>query len=236
MRDVSSQVPKHIGIVLDGNRRFSKRLMMKPWKGHEWGAEKVAELLTWADELNVEELTLYAFSIENFNRPKEEFEYLMKLFIKEFKKSATDERIHKNQIRINFIGRLNLFPKDVQDSMQELMSVTKKYSRRRVNFAMAYGGRTEVVDAARKIAEQVKEGKIDVDQINEEIFKNNLYMPSEPDLIIRTGGEQRTSNFLLYQGAYSEWIFLQKMWPEFTKEDFTECIAEYGRRERRFGR
>jgi len=236
MRGSDSKVPKHIGIILDGNRRLARRLMVKPWKGHDWGAKKVEDLLNWCKEFDIKELTLYAFSIENFDRPKDEFNYLMNLFRKEFSRLKDDKRIHDNKIRINVIGRIWMFPNDVQESMREVMERTKNYSDYVINFAMAYGGRTEVIDATRKVAEMVKNGKINVEDINEEVFSKNLYFNDEPDLIIRTGGEKRTSNFLIYQGAYSEWIFLDKMWPEFEKEDLINCIEEYGKRDRRFGR
>ena len=227
-------VPRHVGIILDGNRRFSKKLMLKPWKGHEYGAKKIESLLEWCKELNIKEITLYCFSIENFNRPKEEFNYLMNLFKEEFIKLKDDSRL--NEIKVNFIGRINMFPKDVQDSMNVLMERTKNNKPYTLNFAMAYGGRAEVIDATRKIAEQVKNGKLDVDKINEEVFEKNPYSASEPDLIIRSSGEKRTSGFLIYQGAYAELIFIDKMWPEFEKEDFINAIKEYSNRERRFGK
>jgi tritrans,polycis-undecaprenyl-diphosphate synthase [geranylgeranyl-diphosphate specific] len=231
-----SKVPKHVAIVLDGNRRFSRRLMIKPWMGHEWGANKVEKLLDWCKELKIKELTLYAFSAENFNRPKEEFDFLMQLFKKEASKLLKDPRVKKDRIKINFIGRISLFPTDLQKLMKEIMNYTKDNKGYTVNFAMAYGGRQEVIDAVKKMAVQIKKGDIDIDQINEETFSKNLYMEDEPDLIIRTGGEKRTSNFLIWQANYSEWIFLEKLWPEFEKEDFKLCIEEYSRRKRRFGR
>ena len=227
-------VPKHVAIVLDGNRRFAKKLMLKPWKGHEWGKGKVEKLFEWAKELGVNELTLYAFSIQNLNRPKEEFDYLMKLFVESFNGIKNDIKI--KEVKMNFIGRINLFPKEVQKAMNELMEKTKDNIPYIVNFAMAYGGQEEVIDAVKKISEQVKDGKLDINKINEESFKDYLYLKDSPELIIRTGGEKRTSNFLNYQAAYSEWIYLEKMWPEFEKEDFEECIKEYSSRQRRFGR
>lgn len=230
------EVPKHIGIILDGNRRFSKRLMMKPWKGHEWGARKVEKLFEWCVELGIKELTLYAFSMQNINRPKEEFDYLMKIFHDEFSKLVDDERLEKYGIRINFIGRIHLFPAEVQEKMKLLMEKTKDFDKHVINFAMAYGGREEVVDAVKKVATGVKNGELDVDDINEEVFGKNLYMESEPDLIIRTGGDRRTSNFLIWQSNYSEWAFVEKLWPEFEKEDFIRCIEDYNSRERRFGK
>lgn len=232
----NSNVPKHIAIVLDGNRRFSKRLMMKPWKGHEWGAKKVEYLLDWANELNIKEVTLYAFSIDNFNRPKKEFDYLMGLFKKQYIKTKKDPRIKKYNVRVNFIGRLFMFPKDVQESMYDLMEFTKNNKKFILNIAMAYGGRQEVIDAIKSISEKIKMGKLDIEDINEKSFSNELYLNDDPDLIIRTGGEKRTSNFLIWQANYSEWIFLEKMWPEFEKKDLLECLNEYSKRKRRFGR
>lgn len=231
-----SRVPKHVAIILDGNRRFARKLMMKPWMGHEWGAKKVEALLNWCHDFKIKELTLYAFSVDNFNRPKGEFNYLMNLFRKEFGKFKNDPRIEERKIRVNFIGRIYMFPRDIQDKMHFLMEKTKENNGFILNFAMAYGGRQEVIDAIRKLSLQIKEGKVNVEKINEETFSKNLYMKDEPELVIRTGGEKRTSNFLIWQANYSEWIFLEKHWPEFEKEDFILCLQEYSRRERRFGK
>ena len=228
------KVPKHIGIVLDGNRRFSKKLMLKPWMGHEWGEKKVEKLFEWCKEFEINELTLYAFSIQNFNRPQEEFDYLMKLFYDSFERIKNDSKI--KDMKINFIGRISMFPEKVRNSMQELMEKTKDNKPYLINFAMAYGGQEEVIDAVKKISEEIKKGNIDINKINEENFKDFLYLKDSPELIIRTGGEKRTSNFLNYQAAYSEWIYLEKLWPEFEKEDFVECLKEYADRGRRFGR
>lgn len=236
MQPTIENVPKHIAITLDGNRTFAKRLMLKPFKGHEYGYEKVKKLFDWTKELGIKELTLYAFSVYNFNRPKEEFNYLMKLFKEAFEETKKDKRIHENRIKINFIGRIHMFPKDVQEKMQELMEITKNYNDYIINFAMAYGGKAEVIDATKKIAEQIKEGKLNVDEINEETFSKNLYFSENVDLMIRTSGQIRTSDFLPWQGANAEWIFLEKCWPEFEKQDLIEAIQEYSRRERRFGK
>ncbi len=237
----SNNVVKHIGIIMDGNRRFSRKLMAKPWKGHEWGARKIEDVLKWCREYNIKELTLYAFSVQNFNRPKEEFNYLMDLFRREFDRLISesddaDKQIRKYRIRVNVIGRLWMFPEDIQERMKLIMEKTKENKKYILNFAMAYGGREEVVDAAKKIALAVKQGKLDIDQINEETFSRNLYFNDEPDLIIRTGGEKRTSNFLIWQSYYSEWFFVDKMWPEFSKKDFVMAIEDFKKRERRFGR
>jgi tritrans,polycis-undecaprenyl-diphosphate synthase [geranylgeranyl-diphosphate specific] len=230
------KVPKHIGIILDGNRRFAKRLMMKPWMGHEWGAKKVEKLIEWNVKYKIKELTLYALSVQNFfSRPQNELNYLFNLFEKELKNLMNDEKISKHKIRINFIGRLNLFDNKLQELMKKIMEKTKKNNNLTINFAVAYGGREEVIDAVKKISQQIKKGELDINKINEESFKDFLYLKDAPDLIIRTGGEKRTSNFLNYQADYSEWIFLDIMWPEFEKKDFVKCLNEYSSRKRRFG-
>jgi len=239
MEQTQNQVPRHIGIILDGNRRFAKRLMLKPWKGHEFGAEKVRKVLDWCKELGVREVTLYAFSLENFDRPKEEFDFLMNLFAKEFSDLMKDEnrkKLTEDGLKVNFMGRIRMFPENVQKAMRELMEFTKNNTKHTVNFAMAYGGRGEVIDATRKIAQLVKEGRLDVEQINEEVFAKQLYTESEPDLVIRTSGEQRTSGFMLWQASYAELYFCPKFWPEFDKEDLVAAIESYKSRERRFGK
>lgn len=230
-------VPKHIGIIMDGNRRFSKRLMMKPWKGHEWGAEKVKKVLEWCRDYCIEELTLYSFSYQNFNRSKEEFDHLMNIFIENFRElKEKSEKLAENGIRINVIGRTWLFPKELQKEIKDIMEITKNNKPYTINFAMAYGGQEEIVDAAKKIAERVKEGELNVDEINKEVFSESLYMNHQPEIIIRTGGEKRSSNFLTFQSAYSEWFYVEKMWPEFEKEDFAEIINYFSQRKRRFGK
>lgn len=231
-------VPKHIGVILDGNRRFAKRLMLKPWKGHEWGANKFKEFTDWCFDLGVEEITAYVFSIQNFKRPTEEFEYIMKIFTNEvgdLLKPEGMKKLNDNGTRVTFIGRQHLLPQELQDLQNKLMDLTKQNSKKRINFAMAYGGREEIIDAVQKMAEQAKEGKLDPKQINEEFFSKQLSV-GEPDLILRTGGEQRTSNFLPWQATYSELIFIEKYWPELEKEDVMECIQQYENRERRFGK
>ena len=227
---------EHIGIILDGNRRFAKRLMLEPWKGHELGFEKLKKLFKWCKELEVKEITLYCFSMQNFNRPKKEFDYLMNLFEKGFNEVSTNEDIHKDKIRINVIGRHCLFPEKVQTSIKKAVDATKNYNDYKVNIALAYGGREEIVDAVKKVAEKVKNKELDIKDINEETFSENLYLNTEPDLIIRTGGDRRTSNFLPWQSIYSEWFFLEKVWPEFEKEDLIKVIDEYKNRDRRFGK
>ena len=231
-----SKFPYHIAIILDGNRRYAKKKNLNPWKGHEFGAEKVKDLIDWALELGIKQLTLYTFSIENFNRNKQEVDYLMGLFRKNFRELKKSERIKKDKVRLNFIGKLNLFPHNIQKMMHELMEDTKNYDMLKINFAIGYGGRAEIIDAAKKIITDIKNKKINPESINEESFSNYLYLKDEPDLILRPGGEIRVSNFLIYQGAYSEWIFMEKLWPEITKADIKNAIKEFHNRERRFGK
>ncbi|MBU0666061.1 MAG: polyprenyl diphosphate synthase [Nanoarchaeota archaeon] len=235
-KPTKNTIPKHVGIILDGNRRFAKRLMMKPWKGHEWGAKKVEELLKWCRDLGVKEITLYSFSMQNLNRPKEEFDYIMNIFKKEFLRILNDDEVMKEGLRVNIIGRIHLLPNDVREVLEKVMEKTKNNKKYIVNFAIAYGGREEVIDAVIRLGKDLKNGKVDVETINEEIFQNYLYIIDEPDLIIRTGGDKRTSNFLIWQSNYSEWFFLEKCWPEFEKEDFLKVLEEFADRERRFGR
>lgn len=236
---VPATVPKHVAVIMDGNRRFSRRLMAKPWKGHEWGAKKVEEFLSWCLELGVTEVTLYAFSIQNFERPKEEFEMLMQLFERTFSElqdriAAGDTRAHKGRIR--FIGRRELFPHAVQDAMHKLEQASAANKEILVNIAMAYGGREEVIDAVRRLSERVERGELASADVNEAALASELYMQSEPDLVIRTGGEHRTSNFLIWQSSYAEWVFVEKAWPEFEKEDLLIALSDYAERDRRFGK
>ncbi len=230
------KIPKHIAVILDGNRRFARKLMMQPWKGHEWGAKKVEELLNWCYEAGIKEVTLFAFSLQNFNRPKEEFNYLMNLFRKAYNNFVNDKRIEEYGIRVKFIGRINLLPEDLQLIVKEVEERTKNNNNYFVNIAMAYGGREEIVDAVKKLALKIKNQDLDPSMIDENIFSDYLALKSNPDMVIRTGGEKRTSNFLIWQTNYSEWFFLEKSWPEFTKKDFLKCLKEYSERERRFGR
>ncbi len=233
---VIEEVPKHVGIIMDGNRRFSERLMMEPWKGHEWGAEKVKKVLEWSRDFGIKSLTLYSFSYQNFNRPKEEFDHLMNIFTKNFNELKKNENLAKEGVRINVIGRTWLFPEELQKEIKDIMEITRENKKYTINFAMAYGGQEEIVDAAKGIAEMVKNKEISPEDINKKTFSEKLYMKDEPEIIIRTGGEKRSSNFLSFQSAYSEWFYVEKMWPEFEKEDFTKILESYSSRKRRFGR
>jgi tritrans,polycis-undecaprenyl-diphosphate synthase [geranylgeranyl-diphosphate specific] len=231
-------MPAHIAVILDGNRRFAKRLMRTPWMGHIWGSRKVHDFLGWCREVGVRHATLYAFSVQNFSRPRKEFDYLMKLFEKEFRAIANPKHdVHKYGVRVKFMGRLNLLPSAVRAAIRTAEKATARYSNYFVNIAVAYGGQEEITDAVRKVAQRVSKGELSPSKINEDTVRHSLYTNGAPypDMILRTGGEHRLSNFLLWQGAYSELVFIDKPWPAFTKGDFLNAIRDFQSRERRFG-
>jgi tritrans,polycis-undecaprenyl-diphosphate synthase [geranylgeranyl-diphosphate specific] len=231
--------PEHIAIILDGNRRWASGKIVNPWLGHEKGAEKVEELLDWCLKLGFKSITLYAFSTENFRRQQSEVAEIMRIAEERFRKLLTDDRIHRNKIHVKVIGRVNLLPESLQRLIADVEKATKDYNQHFLNFAFAYGGRAEIVDAARKIAEEVREGRLDPEKVDEKTFEQYLYtshMPQQdPDLIIRTSGEARLSGFLLWQSAYSELCFLDVYWPDFRKIDLLRSVRTYQKRKRRFG-
>lgn len=231
--------PEHIAIILDGNRRWAFEKSLNPWFGHEKGAEKVDQLLDWCLKLGVKSITLYAFSTENFSRRKEEIDEIMRITQQQLKKILTDERVHKNKIHVKFIGRVNLLPENLQNLILDVEKTTEFYDKHFLNFAFAYGGRAEIVDAARKIAEEAREGKLDPEGVDEKTFEQYLYtshLPNQdPDLIIRTSGEERLSGFLLWQSAYSELCFLDVFWPDFRLIDLLRAVRTFQNRKRRFG-
>mgnify|MGYP001576292809 CR=1 FL=1 len=225
-----SKAPKHVAIILDGNRRYARRLGMQPWKGHEVGLGKLEQLFNWCMNLGIQELTLYCFSTENFSRNKKEVEYLFNLFWKKFKEVQEGKGMFKDKVKVNVIGRMQMFPNKMQNAMKDAMKKTKNNKKLIVNFALAYGGRQEIMDAVNR-ALKSKKSKID-----ESAITKNLYLTSEPEIVIRPVGEVRTSNFLMWQSAYSEWFFVKKLWPEFTKQDLVNILKGYNERERRFGK
>lgn len=229
-------VPQHIGFILDGNRRFAKLRGLKPWRGHEYGKEKVHQILDWCEEFGVTELTLYTFSMQNFNRPAREVEKLMTLITESFQELASDTRVHENRIRVRAIGQLDLLPESVQVAIKNAEEATKRYCRFTLNICVAYGGKEEIFAAVKTIVKQVAKKVMSAADLTLEKFESQLLLKSEPDLIIRTGGECRTSNFLSWQSGYSEWFFVDKLLPEFEREDLAKIIDEYGQRERRFGK
>ncbi|MFA5993262.1 MAG: polyprenyl diphosphate synthase [Candidatus Pacearchaeota archaeon] len=224
-------IPKHVAIIIDGNRRFAKKLNLKNYRGHEHGRDKVEKLLEYSKELGIKELTIYALSIENIkNRSKLELNHLFRILSASLN-NLDKKRVTKEGVKIRFIGDLNLIPNSLKEQCEKLQKDTNN-NKFIVNFAIGYGGRQEIVESFKKI---VLKG-INADEINEELIKENLNLSDEPDLIIRTGGEIRTSNFLPWQSVYSEWIFLNKLWPEFEKQDLIDCIEEFNKRKRNFGK
>ena len=231
-------VPKHIAIIMDGNRRYAKQAGLKTTKGHQIGRDKIEETLDWCLELGIKNLTVYAFSTENFKRSPDEIRELMSLCRIELDKAKSDSRIHKNKIKINVIGQLESLPKDIQQSANELIEKTEMYEDNILTIALAYGGREEIIHAIQHIAEDVKTKKLNIKDINEKSVTSYLYTNGlpDPDLILRTSGEERISNFLLWQVAYSEFYFSDVYWPAFRKKDFLRAIETYQQRKRRFGK
>ncbi|WP_297520600.1 polyprenyl diphosphate synthase [Thermococcus sp.] len=234
----SGKLPNHVAIIMDGNRRWARKLEKPPWYGHFFGSQKLEEILEWCRELGIRTLTVYAFSTENFRRTPEEVNALMNLFEQKFKELVEDERVHRYGVRVNVLGRKELLPENVRKAAEEAERATRKYSNYTLNIALAYGGRSEIADAVKDIVRDVQKGMIGIEDIDEELIKRYLYYPNmpDPDIVIRTGGEERISNFLLYQIAYSELFFVDVYFPEFRKIDFLRIIREYQKRQRRFGR
>ena len=230
---------EHIAIILDGNRRWASENELNPWLGHKKGAETVEQLLDWCERLGVKFVTLYTFSTENFRRSPDEITAIMKIAEEKFRKLLTDERIHRNKVHVKVIGRVNLLPESLQQLIAEVEKATENYDQQFLNFAFAYGGRAEIVDAAKIIAEKVKDGELILDDVTEKTFEKYLYTAhmsnQEPDLIIRTSGEERLSGFLLWQSAYSELAFLDVYWPDFRLIDLLRAIRTFQTRKRRYG-
>ena len=230
-------IPNHIGIILDGNRRASRKLGIDYETGYELGAEKLEEVLKWCWELGVRIITCWVFSTENFSRPKEEVETIMRLAKEYIRKLREDSRIQKNRVRVRIIGRLGMLPKEVQNEIRLTEEATKEFDDYDLNICMAYGGRAEIVDALKQILKKAKDGVVNLDDIDENLINNHLYTDGlpDPDLIIRTSGEERLSGFLLWQSAFSEYYFADVHWPLFRKIDLWRAIRTYQRRQRRFG-
>ncbi len=235
---LQNRAPEHVAIIMDGNRRFARELGLGPEEGHKEGRNKLEEMLNWAMEVGVKILTVYAFSSENLNRTEEEIDELMKLFEESFYRAAEDERVHRHQIQIRVLGMVEILPEKVRKAIKQAEDRTKGYDRYHLNLAIAYSGREEIIQAIREIAGRVKSGKIEVGQIDEKMFSQHLYTKEfpDPDLILRTSGEVRVSNFLLWQLAYSELYFVDVCWPGFRKIDFLRAIRSYQQRARRYGK
>lgn len=233
---IQNRIPRHIAIIMDGNGRWAKRQGLARMFGHRQGVETVHRITEAAAELGVEYLTLYAFSTENWNRPKEEVDALMVLLVDTIVKETPT--LMKNNVSLQTIGDLSRLPQATRDKFLECIQQTNQNTGLTLVIALSYSARWEIIEAAKHIASAVKEGQLLLEDINEEVLANHMttaQMP-DPDLLIRTSGELRISNFLLWQLAYSELYFTNCLWPEFTNEEFYRAIVDYQHRERRFGK
>lgn len=231
MISMKKNIPQHIGIILDGNRRWARARNLPAFQGHKKGFDSLKDVAIHAFDVGVKTLTVYAFSTENWNRSKEEVAYLMKLF----KLLVTREAryLEKKGIKMNILGKIDAFDDELQGGIKNAIKITAGGKKGVLNICLNYGGREEIVNAVQKIIED----KIDAKDINKELISDYLYTAgqSDPELIIRTSGEQRLSGFLTWQSIYSEFYFPQKTWPEFKNEDLDEAIENYSKRKRRFG-
>ncbi len=231
-----NNLPQHIAIIMDGNGRWAKEKGELRVFGHKNGVTAVREALEASVEIGLKYLTLYAFSTENWNRPQFEVDALMELLVNSLNQELPT--FQENNIRVNSIGRMSDLPDHCQVTLQSTIDQTKNNTGCTLTLALSYGSRQEILDATKAIAEKVKKGEISIDEINEDLFSQNLYTNNipDPDLLIRTSGEERISNYMLWQIAYSELFFLPIMWPEFSRETLYECIYLFQNRERRFGK
>jgi tritrans,polycis-undecaprenyl-diphosphate synthase [geranylgeranyl-diphosphate specific] len=230
-------IPRHLALIMDGNRRFALSRGMSIADGHAQGKEKLEELLNWCVEIRLRTLTVYAFSSENLNRHPEEVRALMDLFAASFRDIVSDRRVHEHKIRVRAIGNMALLRPDVVDAIRAAEEATRDYTEYSYNVAIGYGGREEIVLAIRRLATQVAEGKLRPEDIDDRKVSENLYTAHlpDPDLVFRTSGEERISNFLLWQAAYAELYFADVYWPGLTKMDFLRAIRAYQSRHRRYG-
>ncbi|MCL4342684.1 MAG: polyprenyl diphosphate synthase [Candidatus Thermoplasmatota archaeon] len=230
-------IPSHLAIITDGNRRYARGEGLPEILGHVKGKEKLEEVLEWCRDIGIKIVTVYAFSTENFSRTKREVDFLMDLIEKSLNDLLHDQRIVRNEINIRVLGKIEQLPQSLRNAIDKVENFTKDYSKFRLNLAIGYGGRTEIVDAVRRISEKVRSGELALEEISEETFRGFLYDPTipDPDLVFRTSGEERVSNFLLWQSAYSELYFCEVNWPELKKIDLLRAVQNYQQRKRRFG-
>ncbi len=229
-------IPAHVAFIMDGNGRWAKKRLMNRAKGHEQGVQTVEEVVSACRDLGIGVLTLYAFSTENWARPKVEVKALMHL-LKRFLRTKTEE-IRKKDIRLNIMGQIERLPDDVRKEAEQAMAVTQKNSAMILNLALSYGAREEITRAVQQIAAKIKSGILEPKEITDKTVSDHLYtagMP-DPDLIIRTSAEFRLSNFLMWQAAYSELAFTPTLWPDFTRQEFYQILIDYQQRDRRFGK
>jgi len=233
--EAKASLPCHVAIIMDGNGRWAKQRSLPRIEGHRAGAESARAIIRTAGELGIKYLTLYAFSVENWNRPKDEVDALMKYLV-HYLKTETPE-LNKSNVRLHVIGQIYRLPEVVQEHLKKSISTLSRNNGLTLIMALSYGGRTEIVEAVRSIASKVKSGELDPADITEQVFAQNLYTRNlpDPDLLIRTSGEMRVSNFLLWQISYAELVVTQTLWPDFRKAQFYEALEEYARRHRRFG-
>ena len=233
--EAKASLPAHVAIIMDGNGRWAKQRGLPRIEGHRQGAESARTIIRIAGELGIKYLTLYAFSAENWNRPKDEVDALMKYLV-HYLKTETSE-LNKNNVRLEVIGQIYRLPENVQEHLQKSITTLSKNNGLTLVMALSYGSRIEIVDAVRGIAEKVKRGKLDPADITEQVFAQHLYTRNipDPDLMIRTSGEMRVSNFLLWQISYAELVITPTLWPDFRKPQFFAALEEYARRHRRFG-
>ncbi len=225
-----ANIPSHLGIILDGNRRWAEEKGLPSFEGHRQGLETVKKAVRWCKDRELKTLTLFVFSIENWKRAKPEINFLMNLAEKTFSGNLKKE-LHKEGIKVRVIGQKERLPMSLQKAISQIEELTKNNKLMTLNFALSYGGRAEIVEAIKNIIKK----KISPEDITEKIISENLWT-SDVDLLIRTGKEQRISNFLIWQSAYSELYFLKKYWPDFTEKDLDEALKDYGSRQRRFGK
>jgi len=230
------RLPKHIAIIMDGNGRWAKEQGQDRLFGHYHGVVSVRRVVEAATEIGIEYLTLYAFSTENWDRPQAEVSGLMTLFVDTIAKEVPD--LHKNNIKLHFIGNLDMLPKEAQEALSNAMEITAQNTGLTLIIALSYSSRWELVEATKRIAQKVLNGSLDMEHITEAEISENLTTSEfpDPELMIRTSGECRISNFLLYQLAYAELYFTDTLWPAFGKEDLIKALSEYQSRERRFGK
>lgn len=230
---LAGKIPNHIAIILDGNGRWAKRRGMPRTFGHQNGIKNLISIARYADEIGVKVLTVFAFSTENWNRPAEEIEYLMSSPIEYINENL--EKLKNSNIKIEFIGRKDRLPVPTVDSINKIMFETANNTGLVLNVAFDYGGRNDIIEASKVIASRVLNENITVDEISEEYFKNELMINCDVDLLIRTSGELRISNFMLWQAAYSEFYFTKCLWPDFNEKELVKAIASFQKRKRRFG-
>jgi len=229
------RIPRHVALIMDGNGRWAKERGLSRIEGHTEGAQSVRAVLRAAAKAGVEFVTVYAFSTENWKRPPQEVDGLMKLLISSL--NAYEQELHDNNIRLRVMGQFERLPLPVRMRLQKTIDATKHYTGHTFIIALSYGSRTEIADAAKKIAEEAKAGRLDPKKIDEQSIAERLYLPDVPDpeLMIRTSGELRLSNFLLWQLSYSEFYITDTYWPDFREEQFYEALAAFNRRDRRYG-